>query len=125
MWHLLNDNEGTLYTLDIRGKQPAPEGGMQECSMQVKVIYRPFDDIIEGKQLDADLLKDVVRDWAEVYDADGNVLPFSDENLTLLCKNPYLVRAIIQEYFAFSSGLPAKNFDALPGPGSAAPAQMN
>lgn len=53
-------------------------------------------------------VKQVVKGWSGIGDADGEVMTFSDENLDILLGNPVFIKAVVDAYLQANSGQAAE-----------------
>lgn len=107
----LADPEATYRTI-VQVEVPA-DGGPQ--TQEFTAVFRlvPPEEIDElakktGPEYDRAFLHASLKGWEDVAGADGQPLPYTPENVDLLARIPYLVRAVDRAYFRFSQGLPGK-----------------
>lgn len=58
-----------------------------------------------SQQGDDKLFAEVVLGWSDIYDAQGQALPFTPENLAAACRNQHFTAGALQGYMKAISGV--------------------
>jgi hypothetical protein len=102
---MLRINEAREVWWPVVVQVPTDEGFVEE---EVRVRFQ-LATTTEMAERNVDLLPRKVKGWDGIGDADGNALPYSDENLKRLIENPHVLRAFTFALAECSAGAPRKN----------------
>ena len=105
---VLKEDDGA-FTWPVEIKVPTDDGYKKH---KIKVTFKIIDqDRIDEllRNVDNDLLREVVLGWKGVQDEDGNEIPFSDDVLERLLKKGFVRTALAHDYIRGVNGLERKN----------------
>lgn len=106
MFRLLEKHAPVKWPVTICVPVDGGEVEKHEIVAQFKLVSLKRSAEIIGDQA---FLAEVLVGWEGVHDADGNALPFTDENRERLCDVSYVKPAIVQAYLECSAGAARKN----------------
>lgn len=69
-----------------------------------ELVHLAMGDESGATNSDLLILREVVQDWKDVGDEQGNPILFSAENLEALAAHPYIRRALVEAYLDAVSG---------------------
>lgn len=87
---------------------PADGGKVVEENITLDLLILDADAAFKLLNGDEPTFKKVIKGWTGIGDADGNALPFSEENLNLVLKSSFFVIAAARAYQQASSGQAAE-----------------
>lgn len=105
-----------VFKRTVEVPQPQPDGSVKNAFFKAHFLFVAESEVI-GKT-NREILDLVLVGWEGIKDHEKNPFAYSPENLDAFLDTPYLCRATALAYVDFSSGLPAKNSETLPGTGS-------
>ena len=105
------------YQLNVTVQCPQPEGSFAEADYTAEVVLLSYSKITEiqnaaveaNENPDIPIIRQALRGWRDIHDADGTVMAFNPTNLALVCNLPYFSKATVTAYLKWAAGAPEKN----------------
>ncbi len=112
MFRIAAADETWTYPVTIQVPAGGGATGSQEFVASFRLAAPEVMDALQsnkGIYADIELLEHVVQGWEGIAAPDGKPLAYNQKNLALLTAIPYWRAPVIEAYFRFAAGLPAKN----------------
>ncbi|KGK15306.1 MULTISPECIES: hypothetical protein [Vibrio] len=91
---------------------PVDDGKVEKHRISLDLKILSSEDGYKILKGDMELFKSTIVGWNSIADAEGKVLPFSEENRNALLDNPFFTLAAVKAYQQASNGV-AANDDTL------------
>ncbi len=110
MFKLAQDDFTVEWPVTIQVPSNGGKHNLQTFKAKFKVLPKDeYKHLMESGLSDEDLIREILVDWKDIKDSNGNDIEFSEEALKEVCKFQYVTNAIVITYLEMVNKRKLKN----------------